>query len=180
MYEKQIEIPEGVQVELNGYEISVTGSRGPLKRELIGMFGIKMSKDGNVIKVSSDSDERKQRSCVGTVIAHLRNMMKGVTEGYTAKVKVVYSHFPITVKVDEQNRRILIQNFIGEKLPRIAKISGDNTKVEVDGADITITGIDIEAVGQTAANMEMATKVREHDRKVFQDGAYIVDKPAGK
>ena len=54
---------------------------------------------------------------------------------------------------------------------------GDNTKVEVKAADITVSGPDIEAVGQTAANMEQATKIRKHDRKVFQDGIYITKKP---
>jgi len=180
MYEKQIEVPEGVQVEIEGSSISASGQNGSVSKKLESMFGIKIEKQDSIVKVSTESDKRKQMAKVGTVIAHVRNMLKGVTEGYTAKVELLYSHFPATVKVDEQEREILIQNFIGEKTPRKAKIMGDDTKVEVDGSEITITGPDIEAVGQTAANMELVTKIKDHDRKVFQDGAFITKKPRGK
>ncbi len=180
MYEKNMEIPENVQIEVDRLKVAVSGEKGKLERTFRGIFGIKIQKENSKIKVSSESDERKQRAVVGSIIAHIKNMAQGVTEGYTAKLKVIYSHFPVTVKVDEKERRVLIQNFIGEKIPRVAKIFGESTKIEVKGADITVTGTDIESVGQTAANMEQATKIREHDRKVFQDGVFIVEKPKGK
>lgn len=176
MYEKEIEIPEGVQVQVESVKVKISGAKGTLERNFKGVFGIKLEKvDNKKIRVSSDSGVRKQKAVVGSIIAHIRNMFHGVTEGYTARLKVIYSHFPATVKVEGD--KVLVQNFIGEKIPRIAKIVGDNTKVEVKGADITVSGTDIEAVGQTAANMEQATKIRKHDRKVFQDGIYITKKP---
>jgi large subunit ribosomal protein L6 len=111
---------------------------------------------------------------VGTIIAHIRNMVKGVTEGYTYRMRVVYSHFPITVKVEGD--KVLIQNFLGESVPRVAKIVGD-TKIEVKGQDIILTGCDKEAVGQTCGNIEQACRISKYDRRVFQDGIYIVEKP---
>jgi large subunit ribosomal protein L6 len=72
-----------------------------------------------------------------------------------------------------------VQNFLGEKTPRVARIFG-NTKVEVKGADIVVTGIDIEDVSHTAASMEQITRIKEHDRKVFQDGIYLVSREEGK
>lgn len=181
MYEKEIEIPEDVQVEIEGTKVKVSGAKGAAERSFKGLFGIKLEKtNGKKIKVSSESDIRKKRAVIGSIVAHIKNMMHGVTEGYTAKLKVIYSHFPVTVKVEAESGKILIQNFLGEKIPRIAKIYGDGTKVEVKGADIVVSGTDIEAVGQTAANMEQATKIREHDRKVFQDGIYITKKPKEK
>jgi len=182
MYEKQFEIPEGVQIDIEKMKIVVSGSKGTISREFIGVFGVKIEKDSEnkIIKVSTESDRRKQKASIGSIIAHIKNMSNGVTEGYTAKLKSIYSHFPVTIKVDDAKHNILIQNFIGEKTPRIAKIAGQETKVEVKGADITITGINIEEVGQTAANMEQATRIRNKDRKVFQDGIYITEKPKGK
>jgi large subunit ribosomal protein L6 len=180
MYEKKIGIPEGVTAEISGNRVTISGEKGTLSREFKGVFEVNIKKpaDGKSIMVSSESDDRKKKAIVGTIIAHVRNMIHGVTKGYTAKLRMVYSHFPFTLKIE--GNRILIQNFIGEKTNRIAKIMGNNTKIEVKDADITVTGTDIEAVGQTAANMELVTKIKEHDQKVFQDGIYITEKPRGK
>lgn len=178
MYEKEIELPEGVSADVSGNTVKIGGGMGELQRTFKGIFDIKIKISGNKIEVSSESDRRKKKATVGTIIAHIRNMIHGVTQGYTAKLKVVYSHFPVTVKIEAG--KILIQNFLGEKLPRVAKIVGEDTKIEVKGADITVSGTDIEAVGQTAANMELVTKIKAHDRKVFQDGLYITKKPKGK
>jgi large subunit ribosomal protein L6 len=180
MYEKEVQVPEGVQIEVEGAKIKVSGVKGTVERIFTGMFGIKLEKSDKKIKISSDSDERKQKAVVGSIVAHIKNMFHGVAEGYEAKLKVIYSHFPVTVKVEPESGKILIQNFLGEKIPRMAKIIGNNTKVEVNGADIVVRGPEIEAVGQTAANMEQATKIRRHDRRVFQDGIYITKKPKEK
>jgi large subunit ribosomal protein L6 len=179
MYEKKIKVPEGLTAEVSGMKVVVSGPKAKLSREFSGMFGIKIERTADGIKASSESDIRKQKSKVGAVIAHIRNLFMGVTEGYTARLKVIYTHFPVTVKVEDKDRKVLVTNFLGEKTPRVAKIFGDDTKVEIKAADITITGSDIESVGQTAANLEQITRVRAHDRKVFQDGIFITEKPRG-
>jgi large subunit ribosomal protein L6 len=179
MYEKEIKVPEGLTAEVSGMKVVVSGPKAKLAREFSGMFGIKIERTADGIKASSESDIRKQKSKVGAVIAHIRNLFMGVTEGYTARLKVIYTHFPVTVKVEDKDRKVLVTNFLGEKTPRVAKIFGDDTKVEIKAADITITGSDIESVGQTAANLEQITRVRAHDRKVFQDGIFITEKPRG-
>jgi len=179
MYEKEIEVPEAVKAEVTGNRIKITGEKGEIEKEFPGMHDVKIALDKNKIKVSSESERRKMKSLVGTVIAHVRNMVHGVTRGYTYKLRVVYSHFPVTVKVDEANRQVLVQNFLGEKTPRTAKIVG-STKVEAKAADITVTGPNLDDVAQTAANMEQATKIKHHDRKVFQDGIYLTEKERGK
>lgn len=179
MYEKEIKVPEGFTADVGGMTVSVSGPKGKLSREFRGMFGVKIERTTGGVKVSSESEIRKQKSKVGAVIAHVRNMLMGLKEGYTAKLKIIYTHFPVTVKVEDKERRVMVTNFLGEKTPRAAKIFGDDTKVEINGADIVITGTDIEAVGQTAANLEQKTRVRAHDRKVFQDGIFITEKPKG-
>jgi large subunit ribosomal protein L6 len=101
-------------------------------------------------------------------------MIKGVVEGFECKLKIVYAHFPIQVKVEGD--KVLIINFLGEKKPRKAQIVGKETKVKVTSDEIIITGIDKEAVGQTAANIEQATRIKGYDPRVFQDGIYITVK----
>jgi len=90
-------------------------------------------------------------------------------------MEVFYSHFPMQVDVDGDD--VVIENFLGERAPRRTPIHGD-TEVEVDGEQITLRGPDIEAVGQTAADIEQLTRVPDKDVRVFQDGAYITQKPS--
>ena len=113
---------------------------------------------------------------IGTICAHINNMMKGVSKGFTYKLKIVYAHFPISVKVEGD--KILIENFLGERAPRVAKIVG-NTKVFVKGDDVIVQGINIEEVGQTAANIEQATRIKNKDPRKFLDGIYIYEKHEG-
>ena len=171
--EKEIIIPEGVTVEVDKEHAKVSGPKGDLRKEFKHFFDIKIKKERNKIKISSTSERRRVKAMVGTIAAHLRNMIKGVTQGYTYRMRIVYTHFPITVKVEEG--KVLINNFLGENVPRVAKIVGD-TKIEVKGQDIILTGVSREDVGQTAANIEQACRISKYDRRVFQDGIYITEK----
>jgi large subunit ribosomal protein L6 len=119
----------------------------------------------------SVASHRKERALMGTFKAHINNMIKGVTEGFEYKMKTVYSHFPI--KTNVEGDFFIIHNFLGERSPRKAKIL-DQVKVEVNGDNVTVTGIDKEKVGQTVANIERATKVTRRDIRVFQDGVYLI------
>ena len=84
----------------------------------------------------------------------------------------------MTVKINEKEKKVIIENFIGEKFPRIAKIVG-NVKVEVKGDDIIVQGLNLKEVSQTASNIEQATKIKKKDPRVFLDGIYIYEKKEG-
>lgn len=174
--ERELEIPESAKVEVKGKTIKVSGNKGEIEREFKYFLDIKVEKKDNKLVVSSEKDERKIKAMGGTIIAHVRNMIKGVTKGYIYKMKIIYSHFPVTAKVEGD--KILINNFIGEKMPRIAKIMG-NAKVEVKGQDIIITGINRDDVGQTMGNIEQACRITKFDRRIFQDGVYFVGEEDG-
>jgi len=174
--EKIVTVPEGIEVDINNMRITVKGEKGTLEKEFIHpMFAgkLKIVKEGNEVKVSSDSEKRKIKAMVGTIAAHLKNMIRGVTEGYAYKLKIVYMHFPFTVKVDGDI--VTVGNFLGEKSMRKAKVVGDS-KVEIKGDEIIVTGINREDVGQTCGNLERSTKVSSRDRRVFQDGIFLVSK----
>jgi len=110
---------------------------------------------------------------VGTLAAHISNMIVGVTKGYEYKMKVVYSHFPIQLK--SASDELVINNFLGERKSRSAKVL-DGAKIEIGKDEVMVKGIDKERVGQTMANIEQATRVRGFDIRVFQDGIYLVEK----
>jgi large subunit ribosomal protein L6 len=169
---EEIQVPGNVEFQLKGNVIEVSGPKGKLHREF-SFRGVSLRPENKKIILETSDQKRKTKAAVGTIKAHLRNMFKGVTEGFAYKLRVVYSHFPITVKVEE--KRVLIQNFLGERYPRVAKIVG-GAEVEVNGDEIIVRGINKEDVGQTAINIERATSVRGLDRRVFQDGCYLVEK----
>ena len=172
---RKVEIPEGVKVNIDGKRVEVIGEKGRLVRDFSNS-PVSINIEDNQVVVYTDDTRRRAVAMVGTVCAHIRNMIKGVTKGFTYKLKIVYAHFPISVKVEGD--KILIENFLGERAPRVAKIVG-NTKVIVKKDDVILQGINIEEVGQTAANIEQATKIKNKDPRKFLDGIYVYEKHEG-
>jgi len=172
---KSIEIPEGVPVKVEGRVVTVNGDKGELTRDF-SHAPISIRLKGKTINVQANWPRKKENALVGTISSHIQNMITGVTKGFTYKLKIVFSHFPISVKVRE--RTVTIENFTGERSPRIAKIMGD-TKVMVKGEDVIVQGTNIEDVSQTAANIQNATKVKKKDPRVFLDGIYIYEQHEG-
>ncbi|MEM2111461.1 MAG: 50S ribosomal protein L6 [Candidatus Bathyarchaeia archaeon] len=172
---RAVKMPENVTVDLKDKTIHVKGEKGELTRDF-SQAPVTIQIEEGEIKVSAIWPRRKEAALVGTICSHIENMIKGVTKGFTYKMKIVYAHFPISVKID--GKRILIENFIGERNPRVAKIVGD-VRVTVKGDDIIIQGINIEEVSQTAANIEQATKVKKRDPRKFLDGIYVYEKSEG-
>lgn len=168
---KIIPIPEGVNVEKEGDLVKVSGPKGELQRKL-EFPGISIEKKDREVVVSTSIPRRTEMAMVGTFASHIRNMIRGVTEGFERKLRIVYAHFPIQVKV--MGDVVSIGNFLGERKPRKAKILG-NSNVQVSGDEVIVTGIDKEMVCQTAANIEQATRIRRFDPRVFQDGIYVVE-----
>jgi len=170
--ENTVEVPETVNLTLDGHKVAVTGTNGTVTRDF-GHTKLNLSYQDNTLRIWVENPRKKQASLVNTLASHVKNMMKGVTEGFTYKLKIVFIHFPMTVNV--QGDKVVINNFVGERRARVAKIRG-NVKVSVQGDDIIVTGNDIEMVAQTAANIQESTKIRNKDLRKFLDGIYVYDK----
>lgn len=172
---EKVKVPENVTVEVNGYKVTVKGPKGTLTKDFSHAREVIIRLEGDEVIVEAFMADRKVKALVGTVAAHIRNMITGVTKGYRYKLKMIFSHFPFNVQVNEKERVVIIRNFLGERADRVAKIYGD-VKVRVEGNDIIVEGIDIEAVGLTAASLERATRVTDRDRRVFMDGIYLYER----
>lgn len=167
---KTIHIPDDVDADVTGDKITVSGPKGKLERKLTYPH-ISIKKTNSEIEISTNTGRKRQISMIGTFTSHIQNMITGVTQGFEYKLRAVYSHFPIRIEVEHPG--VMIYNFMGEHKPRKAKIVG-SCDVKVNGDEITVRGIDKEAVGQTAANLEIATRTRGKDPKIFQDGIYML------
>lgn len=169
----EIEVPEKVHVTVDKGTVKVKGPKGEVSKRL-SHPKVKVEVKGKHVVVSSELPRKAEKALVGTYGAHIRNMMHGATDGFEYKMKIVYAHFPIKASV--KGDVFLIENFLGEKFPRKTRILG-STKVSVKGDQVVLQGPNVEDVGQTAANIERATKIRGFDPRVFQDGIYIIEKP---
>lgn len=169
---EKIEIPEGINVEIVGDEVIISGKHGSNKKKF--NFGSwKVEKKGKEIILHKDKVSKKEKMQAYTSIAHIKNMIKGVEDKFEYDLKICFVHFPITVEI--KGKEAVIKNFLGEKVPRYAKII-DGVDVKVDKDMIKVSSSDIEAAGQTAANLEIATRIAKRDRRVFQDGIFITSK----
>jgi large subunit ribosomal protein L6 len=173
----ELSIPDDVSAEIDHLDLTVEGPNGSVTRRLWYPDVSVSVEDGTVVIESPDDADAKVNATVGTFESHITNMFHGVTEGWAYEMEVFYAHFPMQVQV--QGDEVVIENFLGEKAPRRTPIRGD-TQVEVDGEEVTLTGPDKEAVGQTAADIEQLTRVSGKDNRVFQDGVYITQKPRGE
>ena len=169
---QEIEIPEGVEGKIVGNILTIKGKEGEIKRKF-NINKITFEKKDNKIIIGNKKATKNEKKMINTISSHIRNMIKGVQEKFEYVLKICSSHFPMNVEV--VGNEAVIKNFLGEKIPRKSKII-ENVDVAIKGDIITINSHDKELAGQTAANFETATRIRSRDRRVFQDGIFIINK----
>ena len=169
---RELEIPEGIDVSVSDSTVSVKGPKGQLTRTF-KLSKVQIRKDQNKIIISSDISRRSQKAMVGTVFSHIKNMIKGVDKGYVYKLRALHAHFPMSLKVKDS--RFVVENFLGSRDIIAVSLPAD-VKVEVKANEIIVSGIDKELVAQTSARIEQSTRLPLKDRRVFQDGIYLVER----
>lgn len=174
-FQDEVIIPEGVKITQNKDMLEFVGPLGKTYKNFRSIpVKIEIVEDKIILKATGF--RKRDYSILHTARSIIRNICEGLVEGYTIKMKIVFAHFPITVKVD--GKKISIENFQGERAPRVTKIVG-NTKVTPKGEDVILTGEVWTDITQTAANIALKTRVKNKDHRVFLDGIYIYDKKKG-
>lgn len=170
--EIKTQLPEGFSAEYEDGHLTVEAEGEEVSRKLEhAMIDVEVA-DGEVV-FSTDRTKKSIKSIVKTFQSHVQNMVDGIQDEHVYKMKGVYAHFPMTVK--EENGKVIIENFMGERKPREIEIM-DGVSVSIDGEDLTLRGADKEAVGQTAGRIEQACSKGNRDPRTFQDGVYITQK----
>lgn len=169
---EKIAIPEGVTVEIAGSLVKVKGPKGENERTFAHPK-IEISKDDKSIIVASKKPAKREKAMLNSFVAHITNLLEGVNSGFTYKLKVCSSHFPMSVSVEKGE--VVIRNFLGEKIPRKAGIM-PGVEVRIDGSMIIVEGVDKENTAVTAARIEQSTRITNRDRRIFQDGCFLVEK----
>ena len=171
----EIEIPKDVNVKLKGRMLQVQGPLGKTHKSF-RKIPVIIEIIENKINLKATGTRKKHYAILNTSRSLIKTLCEGVIDGYTIKMKIVYSHFPISVKT--QDKKVLIENFQGERAPRVTKIWGE-TKVVPKGDDVIITGHVLTDVSQTAAEIENGSRVKNKDHRVFLDGIYKFEKKKG-
>ena len=168
----EVPIPAGVTVALDQDVLTIKGPLGQWSKDF-SRIPIRIRTEEGKVVLETLRERKHDRAVLGTVKSIIKKLFVGVILGYTYKLKIAYAHFPITVKAKQDE--VHVENFYGERSPRVARIMGD-CKVVVEGDDVIVRGFSLEEVGQTAANIEQATRVKRKDSRVFLDGVYVYQK----
>ncbi len=171
---EKVTIPDNLQFTLENNVLMLKGEKGQLSKNFT-YPNVTLKVNDKVIEITSKSVRKREKALVGTMAAHMKNMIQGTSEGFEYKMKTVFSHFPIKTSVDGND--FVIQNFLGERSARRAKIL-EGVNVEIKAEEVIVRGVDKDKVGQTVANIERATKVKNRDIRIFQDGIYKIMKGA--
>jgi len=169
---EQVPVTEGVSASYTDGVLSVQGKAGTVERRIVQPGIVLSVKDGAVHFVAEQATQREKRH-IYTMRSHVRNMLRGAKEGHTYKLKVCSGHFPMNVSISAD--KITVKNFLGEAVPRVLALKKGAT-VKLDGDIITVSAPSKELAGQQAADIEQLTRITNRDRRIFQDGLYIIEK----
>jgi large subunit ribosomal protein L6 len=171
---EEIEIPKGINATLGENVLIMKKDDKELKRKLNVLVDFKIEEGKVILEVKKPS--KREKKIFGTMKAHIRNMIKGLTDGFKYKLQAVNVHFPMTVEIDKNKNELLIKNFLGEKIDRVVKLK-QGVEIKIDKDIIEIESTDKELAGQVAGDIEKGARVRNKDRRIYQDGIFITEKP---
>merc|ERR1712216_538108 len=168
--QRELQIPEGVDVTLKARKIVVKGPRGTLQRDFTHLPRLDMhhDKENNKIVTTMFFSSKKRLACLRTVCSHMSNLFDGVTKGFRYKMRAVYAHFPLNVNIPAK----------GEKLTRTCNML-EGVKIARDEMVkdcLVLEGNDIDNVSKSAALIHMACLVKKKDIRKFLDGFYVSEK----
>jgi large subunit ribosomal protein L6 len=168
---KEIELPADISIEIDSV-VKITGPQGEVEKKLT-YPKIKIFSENNKIILESKKATKREKKVMNSFCAHLKNMLKGVTEKHVYRLKICSGHFPMHVSTSDN--QFIIKNFIGESVPRKITIK-PNAEVKVEGTEVIITSTSKETAGQVAADIEQLTRIKNKDLRIFQDGIWITSK----
>jgi len=169
---QHLDIPDGVSVLIEPDRVTVKGPKGELSRRMEGRQ-VHIAQEGKRLVFTAKKATKREKTAMGTIRAHIKNMMSGALQSHVYRLKVCSGHFPMNVAV--KGAEFVVKNFLGEKVPRVLKLR-QGVQVKVEGSDIRVESVSRELAGQTAASIEQLTRRPGFDNRIFQDGIYIVEK----
>lgn len=169
---KGISLPDGVNAAINNNILVVKGPKGEVKKE-IKQQRISIKVENGKIIIEAENRKKDGKKIIGSLTAHINNMIKGSVQNHIYTLKICSGHFPMNVSLS--GNKMAVKNFLGEKVPRTLDLK-EGADVRIEGDLIYVTSLYKETAGQVAADIEQLTRRPGYDLRVFQDGVYIINK----
>src|SRR5215217_1613485 len=170
---KQIELPKGVEIKQDGSSVTIKGPKGSLSTTLIAGIGVTV--ENNVLQFTRPNEEKQTRAFHGLMRALVANNVRGVSEGFKRELDIVGVGYRAEVK----GKEVVFQ--LGYSHPvRFAIPDGIDITVEAKTGHITITGIDRQKVGQTAAEIRSLREPDPYKGKGIKYSDEVIRRKAGK
>lgn len=170
-----VEIPKDINVKEES-NLFVFSYKNAIVKRKFDNPKIKIVLNESQIELFCNGATKKDKAAFQSYLVHIKNIFSGLREPYKYTLKICSGHFPMNVSIS--NGVLIVKNFLGEKIPRQLKLKKD-VNVKVDGNFIYVESHDKELAGQVAAEIERITMRPGFDRRIFQDGIYVIEK-AGK
>lgn len=140
-----ISVPAGVEVSIDGSEVTVKGSKGELSQTIASPISV--SFEENTITVTRPDDERESRSLHGLSRTLINNMIIGVSEGYSKQMEIVGTGYRVLAKGNDLEFALGYSHPVSVKAPEgiTFTVEGNNK--------LTVSGINKQQVGQVASNI---------------------------
>ncbi|MBS7406187.1 MAG: 50S ribosomal protein L6 [Coriobacteriales bacterium] len=168
-----VSVPAGVEVSINGNEVTVKGPKGELTRSFYSALTIEQAEDNSIV-VTRPDDERESRAQHGLTRTLINNMVIGVSEGYSKTLELVGVGYRAAVKGDK------LEMNLGFSHPVIVeKPEGINFECP-DQAKIVVSGIDKQQVGQVAADIRKWRKPEPYKGKGIRYQGEHIRRKEGK
>lgn len=162
-----IPVPTGVDVSIDGAHVTVKGPKGELALAVADPISVVRAEDGTV-QVNRPDDERDSRSRHGLTRSLIANMVEGVTNGYTKKLEIHGTGYRVTAKGSD------LEFALGYSHPILIKAPQGITFQVENPTRFSVTGIDKQLVGETAANIRKLRKPDPYKGKgVRYEGEHI-------
>lgn len=163
-----IAIPSGVTITIDPDEITVAGSKGTLKQ--FTMPGITVKQEGEELIVTRANDEPKIRAKHGLMRALLNNMVLGVSEGFSKKLEINGVGYRVASQGSDLKLNVGFSHDVIYKVPQ-------GVTAAVEANTITVSGINKQQVGQTAAEIRALKKPEPYKGKgIKYEGERIIRK----
>ena len=169
---KPVPIPKGVTVTIDGQKVTVKGSKGELSREL--PESISFAQEGDEILVKQKNDSRVARQCYGLTRTLIANMVEGVSNGYEKKLEIQ----GVGYRASLQGQKLVLS--LGYSHPVEFEPPPGITFAVEKNTNLTVTGIDKEVVGNTAARIRAARPPEPYKGKGVRYAGEQIRRKAGK
>ena len=166
-----ITVPSGVEVAINGSDVSVKGPKGELGMTIRGP--IEANVEDNIITVTRPDEERESRSLHGLTRTLIDNMIVGVTEGYSKKLELHGTGYRVMAKGSDLELQLGFSHSIDVAAP-------EGINFAIEGNTITVSGIDKQLVGETAANIRKLRVTEPYKAKGIRYEGERIRRKAGK